>query len=129
MNLIEGGRFVSTTATRSEHAPLLSPLIDLEYRPKCITFWQQLYSGHSVILKVYSVTETARAILHEETISNNGPVWTKAVVYTEMKGIFQVMYNILIHISTTLKVIVTVGIYAIFHTFIFGQMSSLKSCV
>ena len=134
LNLLVGGRYVSTTAKISDNAPFLSPLIDLEYRPKCITFWHQLYSGHSVILKVYSVSDTARAILHEETIRNNGPVWTKAVVYTEMKEMFQVMH---IHAFPQIfKLKCTIGKCAVFQALIFifvahifGQMSSLNSCV
>ena len=85
-----GGSFVSKTVSRGQAIPLLSPYIDLKKRPKCITFWYQLYRGDSVKIDVYSVTENTRVLLKETIVTNTDSTWTEVTVYTEIEETFQV---------------------------------------
>ena len=85
-----GGSFVSKTVTRGQAVPFLSPYIDLKHRPKCITFWYQLYRGDSVKIEVYSVTENNRILLTKMSVTNIENNWTEITVYTEIEETFQV---------------------------------------
>ena len=83
---------MSQTVTVQQSSSLLSPFIDLKYRPKCIRFWYQLYRGDILQMNVYSVIENNRQLMKEMNVSNIGSVWTEATVYTETEDMFQV-YN------------------------------------
>ena len=87
---ISDGKFVAQNLTATRPASLFGPFVDLQHRPKCITFWYMLHQGHSIKLKINLVTSDRSSLLKEEIIKNTGTVWHKMEFYTEEKIKFQV---------------------------------------